>query len=439
MNNKKYKIVTLGCKVNAYESYAVASLLKKEGYTQTNDNDYEVCIINTCSVTSTSDKKSRQKIRHLIKENPNAIMIVMGCFSQLNFDKVSLIEGVDIVLGTTNRQNIITYINEFKKTKKQVIRIKNLNKYIPYENISIINFAENVRAYVKIQDGCNNFCSYCIIPYTRGRQRSRNKEDIICEISALVKNGYKEVVLTGIHTGSYGSDLDNYSFTDLLKDILDNVKDLERLRISSIEINEINDEIIDLISKNKVIVNHLHIPLQSGSDNVLKKMNRRYSKDYFIKRIKYIKSKIKDISITTDVIVGFPSETDEDFLESLDSIKKIGFSKIHVFPFSSRSGTPASKMKNVFDDITKKKRVDTLLDLSKKLEYSYASKFLNSTQKVLFEKDDEESGYLKGHTSNYLLVKAKAPISMVGKIALVKIKDIENIKEIKLVGEIDKD
>lgn len=303
--------------------------------------------------------------------------------------------------------------------------------------MNVFQYLDNTRAYVKIQDGCNNFCSFCIIPYTRGRVRSRTKEDVIFEIDSLVKNGFKEIILSGIHTGGYGLDFKDYEFKNLLKDIIKEVPTLPRLRISSIEIHEINDEILSLMKNNKIFVDHLHVPIQSGSQNVLKRMNRKYDKAYFLERIIKIRDTIPSISLTTDVIVGFPGESEIEFEETIQTIIQADFSKLHVFPYSNRSGTVASKMPNQIDSQVKKIRVHKLLELSDQLGHQYALKFINQEVEVLFETFDDKTGYLKGHSSNYLLVAAKGRKDDLDKIISVSLKGfIENEKEITLEGEI---
>lgn len=431
---KKFKVVTLGCKVNSYESEAVSNMFIEAGYERT-DNNSDVIVINTCSVTSTSDSKSRQRIRHEIKENPNAIICVMGCYSQVKSEEVKNIEGVNIIIGTKYRNKIVDLLKEYEINKKQIVMIEDSNTFTKFEDLCVIDYFSNTRAYLKIQDGCNNFCSYCIIPYTRGRVRSKNKDLIIKEANILVKKGYKELVLTGIHTGGYGIDLENYRFEDLLEDMVREIKGIDRIRISSIEIHELTDKVLKLMKNNKVFVNHLHIPLQSGCDNTLKAMNRKYDVKYFIDRIKAIKEFIEDCSITTDVIVGFPGESDDDFKETCNNIRKIGFTKIHVFPFSSRSGTVASKMSNQINGNVKKKRVNELIRLSKEMGKAYYDKFINQEVEVLFETYD--NGIVTGYTSNYLKIHCKGDESLLNKIVKVKVLElVEKDNDYEMKGEI---
>lgn len=404
----KFIINTLGCKVNTYESNVMRDLLLNAGYKEAQENEKaDIAIINTCTVTNTADSKSLKVIRHTIKENPNAIVIVTGCFSQINPDKLKDLEGVSIVLGNHDKSKIIEYLDKYKEEKKQISNIYKMDK-VPFETMKLNNF-NKTRAFVKIEDGCENFCSYCIIPYTRGKVRSKKVNDVLEEVTALVNNGHHEIVLTGIHTGHYGADLENADFSDLLE-LICKIEGLERLRISSIEITELNDKFLDVLSKNPIIVDHMHIPLQSGCDKTLKDMNRKYDVEYFINKINAIRKIRPDISITTDLIVGFPGETEEDFNETLETIKKVEFSKIHVFPFSVRKGTVAEKMDNQLPEVVKKERVKRVLELSKELEIKYMKKFLG--KEVLFIPETKREEYVIGHTGNYLLIKAKCNIEL---------------------------
>ena len=433
---KKYKVVTLGCKVNAYESEAVGNIFEDNGYVRS-ENEADVVIINTCSVTSTSDSKSRQKIRHEIASNPKAVICVMGCYSQVRADEVKAIDGVNVVIGTQYRNKLYNLVSEYRKNKKQIVLVDDSSNIKNFEDLSVIDYFSNTRAYLKIQDGCNNFCSYCIIPFTRGRVRSKDKDLIIKESNHLVARGYKELVLTGIHTGGYSLDLDNYRFADLLKDMVDKVKGIERIRVSSIEINELTDEVLNIMKNNKVFVNHLHIPLQSGCNETLKRMNRKYNVDYFMERIKKIKKNINDCSITTDVIVGFPNESEEEFETTCNNIRKIGFTKIHVFPFSSRSGTVASKMKGHITGDVKKQRVNKLIQLSKEMGKEYYSKFLDRDIEVLFETYDNDSKMVTGYSSNYLKVHCLGNKKLINRICKVRIKElVETNNDYEMKGEI---
>ena len=413
-----FNIYSLGCKVNSYESSVMSDLLKNAGYTEVSvDEKADISIINTCTVTNTADNKSLKTIRHAYNQNKDAIIIVTGCMVQNKKDSFNDMKEVSIALGNVGKSEIVKYIDKYIKDKKQNIDIKDVMK-TPFETMKLNN-TNKTRAFVKIEDGCNNYCTYCIIPYTRGNVRSKDKNDVIEEVKALVKNNHKEVVLTGIHTGHYG--FKDYKFSDLLNDLI-KIEGLKRLRISSIEMNEITDEVLELFKKSDILVDHMHIPLQSGSDEILKKMNRKYNKQEFIDKINKIREIRKDISITTDLIVGFPTETEDNFNETIDTVKKINFSKIHVFPYSKREGTPASKMEQV-DSKVKKERVKKMLEISKELELSYMNKFLN--KKVTFIPEVYKDGYLIGHTGNYLIIKNKGLESELYKEKEVTIKEIK--------------
>lgn len=397
----KFLINTLGCKVNTYESNVIRDIFLNEGYEESNSN-VDIAVINTCTVTNTSDSKSLKVIKHTIKNNPNAIVIVCGCFSQINPDRLKDMEGVSIVLGNYNKSKIMDYISQYKKDKKQIIDVRELNDE-KFECMKLNNF-NKTRAFVKIEDGCENFCSYCIIPYSRGKVRSKLMEDVLDEVNTLVNNGHREIVLTGIHTGHYGADIEEYDFSDLLNEIC-KIKGLERLRISSIEITELDDKFLETLKNNKIIVDHMHIPLQSGCDKTLKEMNRKYDVAYFKDKIKKIRSIRPNISITTDVIVGFPNETEDDFNTTVNTIKEIKFTKLHVFPFSVRKGTVAETMENQIDEKTKKERVHILMNISKELELDYMNKFVGC--EVEFIPEVLKDGYIIGHTGNYLQIKSK--------------------------------
>ena len=395
----KVGILSLGCKVNMYESEFVTNLLSKAGYEISSFNDVcDIYIINTCTVTNTSDIKSRKMIRKAIKKNPDAIVIAMGCFIEANKDVD--IPGLDIIIGNKDKSKIVEIIEEYINNKNTIKRLYNDKKYI-FEDMYIDNFPGRTRAFVKIQDGCENFCTYCLIPFVRGKCRSKEESKVIEEVKALVNNGYKEVVLTGIHTGSYGVDLDT-SFADLLEKLV-KIKGLERLRISSIETTELNEDVLKILRNSSVIVDHLHIPIQSGSNEILKLMNRKYDLDFFKEKINEIRSIRPNISITTDIIVGFPSETEELFNESIETVKEINFSKLHVFPYSEREGTKSMEIPNHIRGDIKKSRARKMLEVSKELEIDYMNKYLNKEVEILVE--EYKDGYSFGHTGNYLYVK----------------------------------
>ena len=378
---------TLGCKVNTYESNAMLKIFNEAGYQEVDFKQVaDVYVINTCTVTNTGDSKSRQMIRKAIRKNPKATICVVGCYSQTAPEEIEKIEGVGVVLGTQYRSDIVKYVDEHLETGEMVIKVDNVMNLRKFEDLNIDRF-KNTRAFLKIQDGCNNFCTYCIIPYARGRVRSRQKESVLNQAQRLVDNGYVEIVLTGIHTAGYGEDLDDYSFYELLVDLV-KIKGLKRLRISSIETSQISDEIIDLIGSNEIIVDHLHVPLQAGSDATLKRMNRKYTTAEYLEKINKIRSYLPNIAFTTDVIVGFPGETDEEFEETYNFIKQANYSELHVFPYSPRKNTPAAKMKDQVNDQIKHERANRLLQLSKELNHEFALKQIGKTLKVLFEKRD---------------------------------------------------
>lgn len=409
-----FKILTLGCKVNTYESNVMRELLLKEGYKEVGHKEpADIVIINTCSVTNVADQKSRKMIRKSSKEDPK-VLCVVGCMSQHEYETLEELDCIDILLGNSGKSNIVLYIKEFLKTNKKIVDIKNLNE-TPFEDMNIVNFNQT-RAFVKIEDGCENFCTYCIIPYTRGPVKSRRRENILEEVCELVRHGHKEVVLTGIHTGHYGSDLKDLTLTSLLEDLI-KIPGLERIRISSIEMNEITSDMLKLMHDNKVLVRHMHIPLQSGSEDILKAMHRKYTKQEFIDKISEIRSYMPDISITTDVIVGFPGETEELFNETIETVKKIGFAKIHVFPYSKRNGTVAATLENQVPENIKKERVHKLLSVSKDLENNYMNKFIGKV--ITFLPEIEKDGYIIGHTGNYLLVKVPGTKDDLNKIIKV--------------------
>ena len=414
---KSVGICTLGCKVNTYESEYVINELKKANYEIKDFNDIcDIYIINTCTVTNNSDSKSRKMIRQAINRNPNACVVAMGCFIATNKNYNE--QGLDIIIANKDKSKIVNLINDYLRNKKQIIDLydKRLDEF---EDMYINDFPGRTRAFVKIQDGCDNFCSYCIIPFARGKCRSKDENKVIQEITDLVNNGYKEIVLTGIHTGSYGVDLDT-NFSGLLNKLVE-IKGLERLRISSIECTELNEEVLNLLKRSKVIVDHLHIPIQAGSDEILKAMNRKYDLEYFKNKIKEIRKIRPEISISTDVIVGFPGESEELFKTTINTCKEIEFSKLHVFPFSERKGTKASFLDGKIDNKEKKDRARRLIEVSEELEIKYMEKFINREVEVLVE--EHKDGYSIGHTGNFLHVKFKGdyPVNEFVKVKIEKV------------------
>ena len=414
---KTFTTYNLGCKVNAYELSAISSLLLKEGFVEDNNNP-DVVIINTCSVTATADQKSRQHIRKMQKLFPNAVIAVMGCYSQGNYKFIEEEIKPTILLGTSHRRDVVELVKKALEAKENYTIIEENTRGFEYEELGITSYTENVRAFLKIQDGCNNFCTYCIVPFRRGKMRSRKKENVINEAKYLVKQGYQEVVLSGIHVGGYGQDLENCSFSSLVEE-LTNINGLRSIRISSIEESEIDDKLIELVQKKDNLAKHLHIPLQSGSNHVLKMMGRKYTREQFIKRIKQIKALVPDVMISGDVIVGFPQETEQDFMDSYSLCEEC-FDMLHVFPYSMRPGTAAARMDGQISPEVKKERSKKLLELSDRLYAKYANRFIGQDVTVLIEKYDEKQQAFIGHTSNYLEVKILKE-SKVGEYKTVKL------------------
>lgn len=393
----KFNIITLGCKVNSYESNFMKEALVKNGFSFCNLNEKcDILILNTCTVTDTSDKKSLKEVRRLKRENPNAILVVCGCSVQNDKTKYDDL-GINILMGNINKSNIVSIIEKYLDDNTPVEYVAK-TRDLPFENMEV-DISDHTRAYIKIEDGCDNFCSYCIIPFVRGKKRSKDFSLVLREVQHLANNGYKEIVLTGIDTGGYESN--GKDLTDLIHE-MSKINGIERIRQSSIEITQINEKFINELKNNKKICDHIHIPLQSGSDSILKLMNRKYDLKYFFDKIDMIRSVRPDISITTDVIVGFPGETEEMFLETMETCKKINFSKIHAFPYSERKGTKASMMDGKVPESVKHERVKKLLELSDSLEKSYYDKFKGKNKDVLIEEVNEFGS--KGHTSNYLMV-----------------------------------
>ncbi len=421
----KIAFYTLGCKVNNYETEAISELFIKSGYTRVDFNEIaDVYVINTCTVTNTGDKKSRQIIRRAIRRNPEAVICVTGCYAQTKPNEIAQIEGVDIIIGTNGREKIVDMVNEFMENRKPITYVKDIMKDASFENMAVINYESRTRANIKIQEGCQNFCTFCIIPFARGKMRSKPRESVLSEIQNLVNHGHLEIILTGIHTGGYGVDFENYDLADLIVDIEKNVHGIKRLRISSIEISQIDDKMLNVMKNSRILANHLHVPLQSGSDSVLERMNRKYNTSEYLSKINEIRELFPDIALTTDVIVGFPGETEKEFKETYDFIKKVGFSELHVFPYSKRSGTRAAKMPSQLPEIVKSMRVNELLSLSDELASNYVNKFQGKVLKVIFEeKSDDESDYIIGHASNYIRVKAKGTEDFIGQEVNVIIKN----------------
>ncbi|MCZ8534916.1 tRNA (N(6)-L-threonylcarbamoyladenosine(37)-C(2))-methylthiotransferase MtaB [Psychrobacillus sp. FSL K6-2365] len=416
---------TLGCKVNHYETEAIWQLFKENGYSRTEfEKQSDVYVINTCTVTNTGDKKSRQVIRRAVRQNPDAVICVTGCYAQTSPAEIMAIPGVDIVVGTQERTKMLDYIEQYKTERKPINAVGNIMKNRVYEELDVPTFTDRTRASLKIQEGCNNFCTFCIIPWARGLMRSRDPEEVVRQAQQLVDAGYLEIVLTGIHTGGYGEDLKDYNLAQLLRDIENNVKGLKRLRISSIEASQLSDEVIDVLRDSKIVVRHLHIPIQSGSDTVLKRMRRKYTMEFFANRLDRLREALPDLAITSDVIVGFPGETEEEFMETFNFIRDQKFSELHVFPYSKRTGTPAARMDNQVDEDVKNERVHRLITLNDQLAVEYASKFEGEVLEIIPEESyklDSASNMVEGYSDNYLKVVIPGSEDLIGKLVRVKI------------------
>lgn len=414
---------TLGCKVNHYETEGIWNMFQSDGYERVDfDKMADVYVINTCTVTNTGDKKSRQVIRRAVRKNPEAVICVTGCYAQTSPGEILEIPGVDVVVGTQNRKNMIALIEEHQETRLPVNGVQNIMKNRVFEEMDVPVFSDRTRASLKIQEGCNNFCTFCIIPWSRGLLRSRDPENVLAQAQKLVDAGYKEIVLTGIHTAGYGEDMNNYNFAQLLRDLEAKVSGLKRIRISSIEASQITDEVIEVLDQSEKIVRHLHIPLQSGSSTVLTRMRRKYSAEYYAEKIEKIKQALPGLAITSDIIVGFPGETEEEFMETYQFIQDIGYAELHVFPFSRRTGTPAARMDNQIPDELKEQRVTKLIELSNQLAKEYASQYENDVLEVIpEEKSSTKPGMLIGYSDNYLKVQFEGPEELIGSIVKVKL------------------
>ncbi len=426
--------MTLGCKVNQYESEAVSELFSKKGYINVEDNEEnaDIYIINTCTVTNLSDRKSRQVIRRVKRNNPDAIVAVMGCYSQVAPENVAKIEGVDIIIGTSERNEIVDLCETFEKEKKQLNTVRSLKGDHCFQDISTKSTPGMTRAYMKVQDGCNRFCSYCIIPYARGPIRSRTLEDSVAEAKALSEAGYKEIILTGIHVGSYGYDLGNTRLIDLIEKIAE-IENIRRIRLSSIEQGIITEDFMKRALNTGKVCDHFHLSLQSGSNRTLKNMNRKYTKEEFFEKTELIRSYMPLAGLTTDIITGFPGESDQDFKESYDFVEKVGFSRIHIFKYSKRQGTVAASMPNQVDGNIKIERSDVMSELNERLMKEFAEKNANLKKSLLVEEEIEKGKFL-GYTTNYIrcLVNSDEPLK--NKIVDVELKEFDkDILRAKLV------
>ncbi|WP_144504115.1 tRNA (N(6)-L-threonylcarbamoyladenosine(37)-C(2))-methylthiotransferase MtaB [Bacillus pumilus] len=417
---------TLGCKVNHYETEAIWQLFKEAGYERKEyESKADVYVINTCTVTNTGDKKSRQVIRRAIRHNPDGVICVTGCYAQTSPAEIMAIPGVDIVVGTQDRHKLLGYIEEFRRERQPINGVGNIMKARVFEELDVPAFTDRTRASLKIQEGCNNFCTFCIIPWARGLLRSRDPEEVINQAQQLVDAGYKEIVLTGIHTGGYGEDLKDYNFAKLLKELDERVNGLKRIRISSIEASQITDEVIEVLDQSDKIVRHLHIPLQSGSNTVLKRMRRKYTMEFFAERLTKLKKALPGLAVTSDVIVGFPGETEEEFLETYNFVKDHQFSELHVFPYSKRTGTPAARMEDQVDENVKNERVHRLIALSDQLAKEYASAYERDVLEIIpeesFKEQEGKYNLYVGYTDNYMKVVFEGTEDMIGRLVKVKI------------------
>jgi len=433
----KVSYYSLGCKVNEYESIAIINEFIDHDYQLVDFNEQaDVYIINTCTVTSNSDSKSRKIIRQATKRNPNAVIAVMGCFVQLNPDVVNSIDGIDVIVGTSNRHLLYELVDDVLKDKNPKYYIEDTKDIKEYEEIKIKRYANHTRGFIKIEDGCDNFCSYCAIPYARGRVRSRAPLDVIEEIQLLTNQGMKEIVLTGINTGQYGKDLNNYSFADLLLDIVKKVENLGRIRISSIEVTELTDELLTIIKENENhFCAHFHVPLQGGTDQILKKMNRKYDINFYQDKIKKLRELFVNVNITTDYLTGFAGETAELYEEGKRFVEKMNFGEMHIFPYSKRPNTKAYHFEDHVDQISKKFRVNELLSLNKEKALEYRQNLIGQVLEVIVEK--VVKGVAFGHSSNYIEVEFNTETAKANDLCYVEITKanypISSGKEVKNV------
>ena len=408
---KVVKFITLGCKVNQYETNAMAQKFLEKGYKvieeekEQNEEKPDICIINTCTVTNMSDRKSRQMLRREKENNKNVIVVAVGCYAQVAKNELNKIPEIDLVLGNNEKVDIVKYVEDYINENENNIEIEDVMQSRLFSDFGDITFTEKTRAVVKIQDGCDRFCSYCIIPYARGRVRSRKPESIISEITKIAEKDIKEVVITGIHIASYGKDFkEEYKLIDLLEEI-NKIDGIERIRLGSIEPLLITDEFVERLKKLDKICHHFHLSLQSGCDETLKRMNRRYNTEQFKEIVKRLRNTYSDVNLTTDIIVGFPGETEEEFEKTYKFLDEVKFYKMHIFKYSQRKGTKAAVMTNQIPGDIKELRSRRLIELSNKNEFEINEKYIGKKVEVLFE--EEKEGVFKGHTANYILVYCK--------------------------------
>lgn len=424
--NKKIAFITLGCKVNLYDTEAMAELFTEKGYEVVDFEEYaDVYLINTCTVTNLGDKKSRQMIRRAKRINPNSVVVATGCYAQVASEEVAKIEGINIVIGTKNRSEIVETVENYVAENGVVNNVSDIMGEKEFEPLKISRLTNRTRAYIKIQEGCNRYCTYCIIPYARGPIRSRKPEEVIGEVKKLAENGFKEVVLTGIHVASYGLDLGNITLADIIEKV-HSVDGIERIRFSSMEPLAIDDEFVARMSKLPKVCDHYHLSLQSGCNRTLKRMNRKYNAEQYAEACERLRNAFPNVAITTDIIVGFPDETEEDFKESLAFAERMKLDKIHTFPYSPKKGTLAAKMKNQISGDIKSQRSKEMIALSDKMNIDFLNNNIGKTVPVLFE--DMENGFWQGHTTNYIKVLAKSDENLNNKIVDVKLDKIHGVE-----------
>lgn len=426
-----FNIITLGCKVNQYESEAVEELFLQKGYEKAQTNA-DIYVINTCTVTNMSDRKSRQMISKARRDNPDAIVAVMGCYSQVKPEEVAKIEGVDIVLGSRNKENVVDLCEDILQNKNAIDKIIAPSESKTYEELEISNQTEMTRAYIKIQDGCNMYCSYCLIPYARGNIVSRDIDSITEETKRLADNGFKEIVLTGIHVASYGKDFDSdISLIDVIEAVA-SVEKIKRIRLSSMEPRHISLDFLERMKATGKACDHFHLSLQSGSDDILKAMNRKYDRKMYKEKVDLIRDVFPNAGLTTDIIVGFPGESQKNHQETMEFVDQIKFAKTHLFKYSPREGTRAAKMGDQVDGNIKKQRLHDLERIEEKNRMDFLEKQIGKVLEVLIESKSDLEGYSGGYSTNYLKVNVKNHIPA-NTIVRVKITDI--IRD-ELVGEI---
>lgn len=423
-NMKKIAFTTLGCKVNMYDTEAMQELFAEKGYEIVDFDGYsDIYVINTCTVTNFGDKKSRQIIRRAKKHNPNAIVAATGCYAQVAPEELENVEGINIIIGTKDRSKIVDIIESYDISEGVKNCVTDIMSEREFEPLKISRLTNRTRAYIKIQEGCNRYCTYCIIPYARGPIRSRKPDDVIKEVKRLADNGFKEVVLTGIHIASYGLDLGDIRLADIIEEV-HKIDGIERIRFSSTEPKAITDDFVERMAKLNKVCHHYHLSLQSGCNNTLKRMNRRYTAEEYSEACRRLREKFPDVAITTDIIVGFPGESEEDFKECCDFARDVKLAKIHVFPYSQKKGTPAAVMKNQIAPDVKNDRSKIMIDISNELNISFLKGYIGRTLEVLFETRDKD-GYFEGHTSNYIKVLVRTDEDLSNTLRNVELTDIK--------------